>query len=241
MTIDLEFVLDNNTISIEYHSFIVSFLKKSLENMNSDLYNQLYGNEKANIKTFTYSVYFDSPKFINDRIILKSNKLIVHFKDYDIQEGLYFYNAFNAMMKKNINFPLNKNRMKLIRIFFKMEKSIEDDNLIVQFVSPLVVRKHDKTSNQDLYYTYQDEEFKETLEENLKNIISELGYSISTQGFDIIPLKNKKTVVKLYHHCMNASLGLFQIKGNPQLLDFLWKAGIGSLRSSGFGSFKIIK
>ncbi|MCI8446780.1 MAG: CRISPR-associated endoribonuclease Cas6, partial [Bacilli bacterium] len=63
----------------------------------------------------------------------------------------------------------------------------------------------------------------------------------SVDDFDIVPLKNKKTVVKLYHHSMNASLGIFQLKGNPELLDFLWKAGIGSHRSSGFGSFKILK
>lgn len=240
MKIDLEFTLKNNTISTEYHSFIVSFFKKALEAYDEELYQKWYqGNPEA--KPFTFSVYFDSPQFAGETITLRTNKISVHILNYDIQNALLLANAFQEFETKKIIFPLNHNEMRLNRVSKERLKPLEEDNIIVQMTSPLVVRNHNKDTNKDDYLTYQDEQFKEILKMNIQNTIEKLGYSINVDDFDIVPLKNKKTVVKLYRHSMNASLGLFQLKGNQELLDFLWKAGMGSHRSSGFGNFKIIK
>ncbi len=240
MKIDLEFTLKNNIIPIEYHSFIVSFFKKALELSNEALYQKLYqGNTEA--KTFTFSVYFDSPQFTSETIILRTNKISVHILDYDVQNVLLLANAFQEFEAKKTAFPLNHNEMRLNRVYKEHLQPLAETNIIIQMTSPLIVRNHDKETNKDSYLTYKDEQFKEILKMNIQNAIEKLGYSIITDDFDIVPLKNKKTVVKLYRHAMNASLGLFQLKGNQELLDFLWKAGIGSHRSSGFGNFKIIK
>lgn len=239
MKIDLEFSLKNNIIPMEYHSFIVSFFKKALETYDENMYRELYQDGNTTLKTFTFAVYFDSPQFLKEKIILGANKLSIHITDYDIQNGLLFGNALRNMEK--ITFPLPNNEMKLIRMNTERLDFLTENNIIIQMSSPLIVRNHNKETNKDYYYTYQDAEFKNTLETNIKSMSEKLNYAISLDGFDIVPLKNKKTVVKLYHHSMNASLGIFQIKGNSQLLDFLWKAGIGSHRSSGFGSFKILK
>ncbi len=239
MKINLEFTLKNNIISMEYHSFIVSFFKKALESYDEQLYKDLYQEGNTKLKTFTFSVYFDSPQFCKEQIILGTNKIRVHITDYNLQNGLLLSNALMNMEK--ISFPITNNEMKLSRIITERLNLLTEDNIIIQMSSPLIVRNHNKETNQDNYYTYQDSEFKDTLKLNLKSMIEKLNYSFSVDDFDIVPLKNKKTVVKLYHHSMNASLGIFQLKGNPELLDFLWKAGIGSHRSSGFGSFKILK
>lgn len=239
MKINLEFTLKNNIISMEYHSFIVSFFKKALESYDEQLYKDLYQEGNTKLKTFTFSVYFDSPQFCKEQIILGTNKIRVHITDYNLQNGLLLSNALMNMEK--ISFPITNNEMKLSRIITERLNLLTEDNIIIQMSSPLIVRNHNKETNQDNYYTYQDSEFKDTLKLNLKSMIEKLNYSFSVDDFDIVPLKNKKTVVKLYHHSMNASLGIFQLKGNPKLLDFLWKAGIGSHRSSGFGSFKILK
>lgn len=239
MKIDLEFSLKNNIISIEYHSFIVSFFKKALEAYDEDMYHELYQDGNTTLKTFTFSAYFDSPQFLKDQIVLGTNKLSIHITDYDIQSGMLFGNALRKM--QTMPFPIPNNIMILNRIKMEQLPCLTEDNIIIQISSPLIVRNHNKETNQDIYYTYQDDEFKETLKTNLSSMLQKLEYPISVEDFDIIPLKNKKTVVKLYRHSINASLGVFQIKGNIQLLDFLWKAGMGSHRSSGFGSFKILK
>lgn len=239
MKIDLEFTLKNNVLPIEYHSVIVSFFKKALEKYDQKLFDNLYQEGNTTLKTFTFASYFDSPQFLKEQIILNNHKFTVHITDYSLENGVKFLNAFKDM--QNIAFPLPNNEMKLTRIIAEPLKSLTEDNLIIQMSSPLIVRNHDKETNKDTYYTYQDEKFKEILEQNLKSMIQKFGYSLSLDDFDIVPLKNKKTVIKLYHRTMDASLGIFQLKGNPQLLDFLWKAGIGSNRSSGFGNFKILK
>lgn len=239
MKIDLEFSLKHNTIPMEYHSFLVSFFKKSLEAYDKKLYIELYQAGNTKLKTFTFAVYFESPQFLKDQIILKNNKLSVHLMDYDLQNGILLGNAFRKMEK--VPFPIQNNVMELNRVVIERLPELTEENVIIQMSSPLIVRNHNKETNQDSYYTYQDKEFKETLKTNLTSMFQKLEYPISVNDFDIVPLKNKKTVIKLYHHSINASLGVFQLKGNAKLLDFLWKAGIGSHRSSGFGSFKILK
>ena len=46
--------------------------------------------------------------------------------------------------------------------------------------------------------------------------------------------------MKFYEKKIETSTGIFRITGDKQLLNYLYQAGIGSKRSSGFGMFKIL-
>ena len=56
----------------------------------------------------------------------------------------------------------------------------------------------------------------------------------------ITPIRPKKTVVKHYNQFIESSIGSFILEGNPAVLDYLYKACVGSRRSSGFGLFEVI-
>ena len=58
--------------------------------------------------------------------------------------------------------------------------------------------------------------------------------------FSLEPVKAKKVIVKFYEKKIETSTGIFKISGNEQLLKYLYDAGIGSKRSSGFGMFQIV-
>ena len=60
------------------------------------------------------------------------------------------------------------------------------------------------------------------------------------EGFKINPIQSKKIIVKLYEKKIESSIGTFEIEGKTKLLDYLYRAGIGSKKAMGFGLFEII-
>ena len=120
-----------------------------------------------------------------------------------------------------------------------LEKQIDTEEITIKFMSPLVVRSHSK--DKDYYYSYKDEQFKDVLKINIKqqlkitNISEEL-----VDKLEINAIKPKKVIVKFYEKKIETSTGIFKISGDKELLKYLYDAGIGSKRSSGFGMFQII-
>ena len=120
-----------------------------------------------------------------------------------------------------------------------LEKQIDTEEITIKFMSPLVVRSHSK--DKDYYYSYNDEQFKDVLKINIKqqlkitNISEEL-----VDKLEINAIKPKKVIVKFYEKKIETSTGIFKISGDKELLKYLYDAGIGSKRSSGFGMFQII-
>ncbi|WP_339063934.1 CRISPR-associated endoribonuclease Cas6 [Tepidibacillus marianensis] len=61
--------------------------------------------------------------------------------------------------------------------------------------------------------------------------------------FRITPLKvtNKdKVITKFKGFIINAWSGIYELRGNPEVLDFAYRVGVGGRNSQGFGMFKII-
>ena len=119
------------------------------------------------------------------------------------------------------------------------EKKIDTEEITIKFMSPLVVRSH--LEGKDYYYSYNDKEFKDILKINIKQQlkISDIPEEM-VENFDIAPINAKKVIVKFYEKKIETSTGIFKISGDKQLLKYLYDAGMGSKRSSGFGMFQII-
>ena len=80
-------------------------------------------------------------------------------------------------------------------------------------------------------------QLKNNIKEQLK--ISNLPLEV-VDDFNIEAVQAKKVIVKFYEKKIETSTGIFRITGDKQLLNYLYQAGIGSKRSSGFGMFKIL-
>lgn len=240
MKINLYFTLRYNVIPIDYNKYIVSFIKHCLYLYDKELYQKWYeGN--AEIKPFTFSVYFTNPIFKQEEIVLGSKNVVIYFKIPISEEGIRLYNAFLMRLKNKEEFKITDNGMLLTNIYSEVLKNPDDEHLIIRMNSPLIARNHNKETNKNKYYLATDPEFEKTVKMNITNIIEKLNLNLSLNDFEIKPLKTTKTVVRLYGSMIQGTLGILELKGNKELLNFLYQAGIGSSRSSGFGSFNIIK
>lgn len=104
----------------------------------------------------------------------------------------------------------------------------------------MVVRYHNQSTNKDTYFTPDDKNFESMLKLNIKGNLERLGYNLELYDFKIVPLSTKSTIIKIYNGSVRASLGIFKLKGTPELISLLNKIGLGSMRSSGFGYFRIL-
>ena len=57
---------------------------------------------------------------------------------------------------------------------------------------------------------------------------------------NIYPYEMKRTIIKNYGIKFPVSMGIFKVEGNKEILDYLYKSGIGSKSSAGFGMVDIL-
>lgn len=238
MKLQIVFSLEQTVLPIDYYSIFYSFFKQALEKNNKEKYDELY--ENPTIKNFCFSLKLDSPVFKRDMIELGSPQVIMTFHDYNQIELFDFYNAFLLDYQNDVIYPMNHNCAKIVQLSVSKLQVIKEKTLYIKMQSPLALKFHNPENNKDWYYTYVDDEFSKILKDNIANVSSKLGYQFDLSDFEIIPVNPRRTVINLYGISFPVSLGSYILKGNALLLDFLYQAGIGSLRSSGCGLFEII-
>lgn len=240
MELVVYFKLDHPYLEKAYQSTFYSFLKQVLEDEDNEKYMELFGKKDAKIKKFCFYVRMMSPVFQDDLIQFENSFVEMHIRDFDEIELYQFYNAFLSAFKKKKMFPMNLNQARIMGVKLKPLQKEEESTLYIKFLSPMVVKEHFKESNRIIYYTYQDNEFINKLKRVIQNTYETLGYSFSMDDFELIPVNPKKTVVSIYGVHIPVSIGSYILKGNKDLLNFLYLKGMGNLSGSGFGAFKII-
>ena len=205
------------------------------------------------MKFFTFSVYLPKPKIEKDKIELDKNYFNAVFSIYDNKRFIEFYNSFNSMIIKNENkeysYPLKDNKMRLKNITMLNEKIISSNRAIIKFLSPLVLRKHEeiaineKRKGKDIYFDFNDSDFNEQINYSVSRLIKDLKLNGVNSNIKLKPYNNlaRKTVVSFKNILINSSIGEYILEGDSELLNILYKTGIGSRRSEGFGMFEVIE
>ena len=240
MKYKLYFKLEEAYLSIGFRTVFLSFIKRSLTEYENGLYFSKFF-DGANVKRYCFSVRLPPCVFDKDFIQLSENSWTVSVSTCDTKTGLILYNAFISQKYKP--FPLEKgNNMTLTAIQAEMPKPITKSKIVGKMSMPLCIRFHDKETNKDVYYTYQDEKFQETLRFVLINQVrTVLGVEESIfENFSFVPLQMRKTMIRHYGTMIPVSLGTFEMTGHPLLLNYFLDEGVASRRSSGFGTFTVL-
>jgi CRISPR-associated endoribonuclease Cas6 len=239
MRFKLKFDLQHETLDLDYRPLFVSFIKNALCQDNPSYYQSLYGDGTVQ-KPFAFAPYLPSPVFNGDTIKVSQLRLEVLFTTLDYPAFISLYNAF--LKQKFKPFPLKfNNSMTLKSIIMLHERVIEKDMATIKLLSPLVVRQHDKQTNQDQYLIFDQDSFETVWRETLGPLLASVTDSSGIKDLIIKPLKCKKVVVRAFEQNIDATLGTLQLTGDRSLLNYLFSLGMGSRRSQGFGVFDVIE
>ncbi len=231
MRIRMHFTLENEKMPIDYRRSIISFIKLSLSTYNEESYKKYYNGRDNIIKPYAFSVFFRQPKINNQEIVLADKSFEINLTVSTYDAAIELYNSFNNQKYKK--FSIKQNSWTLQNITLIPEKEITQNKIIVKFQSPLCVRK--RKNNKDCYYSYEAKEFEETLVMNIKEQLKGVGKETSiAETFKITPINAKKVIIKFYEKKIECSTGIFELNGDKELLEYLYKSGMGSKHSSGF-------
>lgn len=242
MRLELKFEVKNNVLPKDNKRIWVSFLKNVLSNCAEGKYYDRYYNGTSP-KDFSFSIVLPHPKFVGEKIELDSNTVRMIFSASDKgNTGLIFYSAF--LEAKNKSFPLpSGNSMTLKAVRYQKEQSIQSNSAVFRTVvgGGLVVREHDAQTNKDKFYTSEEDGFIDAMCRVIKNELLYAKfpeYLINDVSVNVISFK--KVLVKQYGVYVDANVGVFQVNAHPEILQYLYQAGMGSKRSMGYGLLDVV-
>jgi len=237
MRLKLDFELEKPELDIDYRRCLISFIKHSIQGYDQNLFEDLYEKGKTRKKTYTYSAILNHPKFEGGRIKLEGTGFYVIFSGYNYAYLLHLYNAF--LNQKHEVFHLNQNSMKLTKVTVLREYNISRNSINIKMSSPICVRNHNRETKKDLYYSFENEkEFNKYIRINILEQMKEEGLDSSLiEGFSIEPINARKAVVKVYEYSIECSIGTFRLTGNTELLNYLYKSGIGTKKGCRFPAY----
>jgi CRISPR-associated endoribonuclease Cas6 len=131
--------------------------------------------------------------------------------------------------------------MKIMDVKILPQYKINANEIVIKMLSPMVLREHNRETNIDRYIDCTCDDFVDMAKKNVQAQLSifEMDESL-LHSFTIVPVMPKKTVVTAFKYHIDVSLGVYKLTGQPELLNFLYHAGIGSRRSQGFGMFEVL-
>jgi len=230
------FQLKKPEMDIEYRRVFLSLLKKSFQEASPGVYEKFYG-DGVPMKPFAFGVFLPKPEFKENMVYLKTNEITLNFSTYYSELGIYFYNSCIRNRRLFQAYPLsNGNEMVLRRISLQREKTIKDREAVFKTLSPFLVRLHYKETNEDEYLTKKNELFIAQVEESIR-VMAEvlLEKKNRVERVEFMPVSFKEIPIKHYGSLVEGNSGIFKLTGDPGILDFVYKVGIGSRRSEGFG------
>ncbi|MPW24505.1 CRISPR-associated endoribonuclease Cas6 [Alkalibaculum sp. M08DMB] len=242
MRFSTELLLDNELLPKDKNRIIISVLKTCFSSYNKDYFENLYEINPNLTKDFTFSLYLGQCKFLREDILIPEKKIILNFSAFNIEDGIMFYNSFLSNKSKQIH--IKNNVLTINKINLIKEKLIYNDTVILKTLSPIVVREHCGDNQKTWYHSLRSEEgqviFRQNLEYQLKDAFGER-VQYDCEGLKVEFSDSLKEVkVKNYGIEVLSNIGKVKVTGQTYILDYLYKAGIGSKRGSGFGMVDIV-
>ena len=224
MRYQLTFQLNTEEFPLDYRRIIMSYIKNALSQYDQTTYQKYYHEKDPIMKPFTFSVYFSNPIFKNETILIKDKTIKLNLSIQDYSLSITLYNSINH--QRNILFPIANNTITLKNITMIPEDEITTNQITIKFMSPLVVRE--RKDQKDWYYSYSEEgKFKEILKQNLKEQLSISQIPLEElEDFEIKAVQSKKAIIKFYEKKIETSVGTYILKGNKELLNFLYQCGM---------------
>lgn len=237
----VEISSENEKICKDKNKIMLSLLKSCYNSYNQEYFNKLYKEIPNKRKSFTFSLYMGDCKFLREEIVIPSKKIYLNFSTNDIEDGIMFYNSI--LTNKGKKFPVKDNILKIERIDMLKEKNIYSNEAIFKTMSPIVVREHSGDNAKTWYHSLSNLEGKEIFMSNLKyQLIEEFNEAriLDIEEIEAEILFNKEVKVKHYGIEVLSNLCRIKITAKPYLLDYLYKAGIGGMKSAGFGMVNLV-
>ncbi|HEX8137566.1 MAG TPA: CRISPR-associated endoribonuclease Cas6 [Pyrinomonadaceae bacterium] len=207
-------------------------LKKALENSNPQFYEKYYS-ALHTLKPFTFSIYFPELSGQEGKHFNVGHKAFLNFSTSSYEFGTYLYNGLLTLRR----FPLFSNALMLSDIELRRITAVTKDIVIFKTLSPFLINSK---GNPNWYLLPGQDGFEEGLNFAVREIARTF-LKTEDASIDFKPINIKRKVVRHYNMDMQGGVGIFELRGQPELLNLIYQIGLGVRRSQGFGMLEIVR
>lgn len=230
-------------IPLQYRNMFLSIMKKIYENGSEAVFENFYGENKNVVKPFCFAVYFPKPKFLSEEVEIEGGSITLNFSTSDMEKGIYFFNG--VLKQEGKEFSYKNYKLKVDKINMGKEKVITSREVVFKTLSPIVVRVHNREENRDEYITAENPNFTEEFEKSLKarvEVLTGVKREIKAEIIDMKKnvIKHKVGENKAKEIMIDANSGVFKLTTDIDVLDLLYKAGMGGRTGEGFGMVEVV-
>ncbi|TWS95553.1 CRISPR-associated endoribonuclease Cas6 [Streptococcus sp. sy018] len=215
-------------------SFIYSLLSHNKE-FSQRIHDKDSNRDRPNFKFFSFSQLYGKYQIINKEIIFTPPiYLEISTIDSDLCQNL----LTGVLLFKEAKLGMHKVFINHYRV---LKEQLAQSSYHIQMISPITV--HSTQNKHTKFFNPLETDFEEALNSNFRRKYKAFYNKHIEDTFTIKPLdfslKNKiVTIYKNYY--ITAWKGKYELTGDPYILNFLYKVGLGEKNSMGFGLFKII-
>lgn len=228
-------------LPVDYRGGFLSIVKRAISSESSIEYDLIFG--RRSVKPYTFAVTFGEEIKVEDDKIFFTRPIEFKFSSFEPKYEIYVYNYF----VKNKSIEIYGHSFEVSSIKLKRKKEISEPKALFKTLSPVLIRSHE---NEKFYLCPKcenfdgDADFDEALKFNLREQVSNLLCKSFNGEVKLEPVNLRRVIVK---HMINRGAlkmpgftGLFYLYAEPEILNLVNLAGLGSRRGQGFGMIDIV-
>jgi CRISPR-associated endoribonuclease Cas6 len=231
MRITVSYLLADKHLPLDYRRGFAALVKEALKRSNSELFTRYYGTLHV-LKPFTFSVYFPGLVGQAGERFDVGDRAILNFSTSSYELGTHVYNGLLAFS----TFPLFDNNLKLVHIQLGRTLTLDQEVVTFRTLAPVLVNNK---GSADWYLLPDQEGFEEGLDFAVKEIAGTF-LGIEDVAIEFEPISIRRKVVRHYNMDMQGFVGIFELRGHPDVLNLIYQIGLGVRRSQGFGMLEVV-
>lgn len=213
------------------------------------LHNRGYSFERRVFKLFTFSRIFGRYRLDKEKRLISFSSPVKFQLSSPLDD---FIQEFAETLARSPDVSLEGNSLVVSSIEVHFSPHIRSP-VIIKMLSPLTCYSTFLTGEgkkKTYYFSPFEEEFSRIVKENIvKKYVAFHQKKPSSEDFDILPLKVDKKSEKIVKYTPKENsptvikgwMGIYKLKGSPELIHLAYDAGLGAKNPQGFGMFEIVK
>ncbi len=244
MQATIKFKCGHFKIPIHYNHIIQGFIYKNISdpNFREFLHEEGFKNGKRRFKLFSFSR-------LNGKCVFDNKEKMLIFPDgFSITVTSLVDDFINDLLQTFLfskKLEINNQPIKVVELQIEENKRLSN-KILVKALSPIVVYSTVSIDRRKktIYHSPYDNIFVKQIKENLLRKAKVIGENIEDRNLIIQVAANKKAKEHVLFYkdiVIKGWSGIFQIEGDPKLLNIALNCGIGAKNSQGFGCIKMLK
>ncbi len=231
MRLQVTYSLDKGILPVDYRRGFASLLKEAIKRANPACYERFYSHVHV-LKPFTFSVFFPELKGHEDDHFIVGSKAILYFSTFFPEVCATVYNGILCSR----TFPLFENTAQVQNVFLKPRTTITQEKVKFKTMAPVLVNTK---GNPNWYLLPEDEGFHEGLAFAVREVCRAF-LDLPEGTVEFCPISIRRKVVRHYNMHMQGFVGIFELRGRPEVLNLIYQVGLGVRRSQGFGMLEVL-